>query len=383
MNKENNLNQKVEKRMQDKRRSYAIYVHIPFCEKKCKYCDFNSVVCLEHEKYFAHLQKEIENCKNEGDVSSVFFGGGTPSCVSEDFIFSILKKLRNKFCFKEDCEITIECNPNSATKRKLELYREMGINRISFGVQSLNSKILKAIGRIHTVKQAKQCVTLAKECGFEKISVDLMLGLPFQKKKDVKDAIKFFADKVGHISAYTLQLEKGTALFNEVEKGQIVLPNDDKTAKLYELCNKMLKRRGFFRYEISNFAKKGKMCKHNLSYWKRDEYIGFGVSASSFVSGVRKTNSSSFEEYFSQKGEVIEKLSSKEEITERIMLGLRSCLGFRLSKILILGKDLEKDRNYQIFLERGVLIEKDNIVTLNPKYYQLSNQVISMLLKFD
>ena len=362
---------------------FAIYIHIPFCEQKCIYCDFASFVCSEDvkKKYVLSLIDEINSSNKNGKASSIYFGGGTPSVLDEKDIGRILEALRNKFDVLKDAEITIECNPNSTTYEKLVYYRKIGINRISFGVQSLQNNILKKIGRLHNEEQAINAILMAQKAGFENISADLIIGLMGQtKEKLVGDAEKLVALGVTHISTYMLQVEKNTPLFEMVEKKEIVLPDDDKTIKLYEGLVKGLKRLGFKQYEISNFAKDKMFSKHNLAYWKRENYLGFGLGAHSFWGHKRWSNSKNMDDYLSRKNMQHEKLSNEDEITEAVMLGLRCDVGVNMKKILKLGYDITKNSYYKNYVENKILLQKGSKLNLNKKYYGVSNTIICNLL---
>ncbi len=363
------------------KREYAIYVHIPFCQSKCHYCDFCSFANQNsfQKDYFKHLEKEI-NCRHiDGIVSSIFFGGGTPSFVDEKYIKSVLKSIKKKYDLADDIEISIECNPCVSLK-KLQAYKDMGINRISFGVQSLNNKILKLINRFHNKKQAKNIVKSAREIGFENINVDLMLGLPEQKLKDVKKAINYFKNKCEHMSIYTLQLEKNTPLCKLVSEKVLTIPTDEKIAIYYEQATKILEKNGFFRYEISNFCKNEKFCRHNLSYWRRKEYLGFGLAASSFVDNERRVNSNEFDGYFKNLNIEREKLTKQQILTEILMLGLRCFEGVDLEILKKEKFDIKKNKYFKTYLQKKILIEKNNKIYLNPKFYEVSNSIISNLI---
>lgn len=365
-------------------KSFSIYIHIPFCEKKCIYCDFASFVAKEDvkEKYFASLLDEIKSCKYQGKVRTIYIGGGTPSSVDEKYIKNILDEIRNKFEVQKNVEITIECNPNSATEEKLKFYKNIGINRISFGVQSLDDKILKIIGRLHNKNQAIDAIKTAKKMGFENISADIMIGLPGQTKSKLLSDAKTLLDLgINHISTYMLQLEEKAPLTRLVEKGVLKVPSDDKCVALYEALVAFLKKQDFERYEISNFAKSKTYSKHNLAYWQRREYLGFGLSAHSFVEGKRFANSKNMQDYLNRKNIECEKLSKEDEITEIIMLGLRCKLGFKISDLKKLGYDITKNKAYAEFLEKNILIKIGNVLRLNEDYYGVSNSVICGLLE--
>lgn len=360
-------------------KNISIYVHIPFCAKKCKYCDFCSFKADKNFiiEYFDVLKKE---CKKKSDknkiVKTIYFGGGTPSSVDEKFICQTLNEIRKNFVVDEKAEITIECNPCSVTKEKLVAYKNAGINRISFGVQSFDDKVLLAIGRLHNGEQAERAICLAKEVGFQNISCDIMLGIPFQTDKILESDLKKIIDlDVQHVSCYTLQLEENTPLYQEVKRGMTKVDDDDNLAKKYQKMQIFLKKHDFFQYEVSNFAKNNMFSKHNLNYWERGEYIGLGLSAHSFINETRIANSKNFEEY---KNGIVEKekLAKQEIVEELIMLGLRCFKGIDLCVLKKFGVDLLQNKSCQKFLKQGILQLEDNKLRLKEDYYELNNAII-------
>lgn len=361
----------------------GIYVHIPFCESKCAYCDFASFVTREEvkEKYFASLFSEIESSPFRGrEVDTIYIGGGTPSCVKKEFIEKILNATKASFKVAENAEISMECNPNSGTLEKLKFYKALGINRLSFGVQSLDDKALKEIGRLHNSEIALNAIKDAKEVGFENINADLLIGLSkASEERLLSDAQKLLESGVSHISAYMLQVEEGTAIFDRVKNNPEYLPSEDESVVLYEALVAFLEKQGFARYEISNFAKAGYECKHNYKYWSGEDYLGFGLGAHSLLDGERFANSKIFDEYFVRKV-ARETLTRETRILERIMLGIRCNLGFSKSQLFSLGYDITQNSSYAEFLERGILQESGDIVRLNPAYYGVSNYIITCLM---
>ncbi len=369
-----------------KMKKIRIYVHVPFCESKCSYCDFASFVCGEDlkKKYFDKLEQEILSCSyKDRQVQSVYFGGGTPSSVDVAYIECIMHALKNNFTFSKNAEISIECNPASESLEKLKKYKEIGINRISFGVQSLNDKTLKFLNRRHTRSEAIEAIKDAQKAGFENISADLMIGCEALStgEFDLIKSTQILIDLgIKHLSAYMLQIEEGTPLFNAYQKDKTIVPDDDTCVELYEKLTRLLTERGYCHYEISNFALKGYECQHNLGYWKLDDYIGFGLSAHSFVDGVRFANSRNFEDYFIDKIASYEKITKEQQIEEKIMLGLRCQEGVSIKDLQKLGYDITQNPSFAKFVERGILKIKDDIVTLNPDFYGVSNSVIVKLL---
>lgn len=365
-------------------RNLGIYVHIPFCKQKCAYCDFCSFCVGEEEQkqYFDLLKKEIEKKQNkEFEISSIYFGGGTPSFVEETFTLQTIEKIRECFSVKSDAEITIECNPCSTTKEKLVSYKNVGFNRISFGVQSFQDDTLKQIGRLHNGEQAERAITLAKEVGFENISADLMLGLPEQTQETIKmDIQKLVGLGVNHISTYMLMLEEGTPLFERVKNGEVKVASEDKQVAFYEFVVEKLGQNGFEQYEVSNFAKDKKYSKHNLGYWRRKEYLGFGLAAHSFLGGVRFANSDNFEKYANGELGQTEHLSKEEIFEEIVMLGLRYFEGVDIQKLQKIDKQKTQKILKSDLFDKGILSIINEKIVLNSKFYAINNEIIVNLI---
>ena len=268
----------------------AIYIHIPFCKQKCLYCDFASYACFgerDMQAYTDALCHEIEVRAEEAakvaSAATVYFGGGTPSVLPIDCLERIVAALKSFGFWNTPAEATIEVNPGTADLAKLKRLRAAGFDRISFGVQSLQDDELRAIGRIHSASQALEAIDLAKQAGFERISCDLIYGLPGQTMASLKDTLlRLIATGIEHISVYGLILEEGTPLEHLVSSGKVSLPDDDTSADMYELVQQVLKERGFERYEISNYAKNGQYSRHNTVYWQYYPYIAFGAAACGF-----------------------------------------------------------------------------------------------------
>ena len=267
----------------------SLYIHIPFCKQKCNYCDFYSKPCTDIEGYInalcAHIEKESQLYK-EYEITTIFIGGGTPSLLDEFCIQKLCKTIKNSLNLAHSVEFSIEANPCTVTKEKLTAYIENGINRISIGLQSANGNELKTLGRIHTLAEFENAFSLARQVGFKNINVDIMYALPSQTTNDLLKTIDYVSNFAPeHISAYCLKIEEGTAFYKQ--RGSLNLPSEDEEYKMYlTLCSE-LEKRGYNQYEISNFAKSGKECKHNLVYWLSKEYVGFGPSAHSFINGTR------------------------------------------------------------------------------------------------
>lgn len=360
----------------------SIYVHIPFCQKKCNYCAFASFDNQFDlaQQYFSYLKNEIENSDFDFQIDTIFIGGGTPTAVAESFILDILKCIKKKFNVAKNAEITIEANPNSLDKNKLQQYFDMGINRLSIGVQSLENKHLKLLGRLHDKKQVLKALKAAKKVGFKNINCDLLIGLEGQTLFHLKKSIKILKKYATHFSCYMLQVEDGTPLKFMVENGIINLPDDDNVVKIYNKLSNFLKHINFEQYEISNFSKKDFRCLHNLNYWSRGNYIGFGLSAHSFVKDMRWANASNFTDYFGGKKDFIEKLDNNQIAEEMIMLGLRCELGIDLQNLKKIGFDIENKVEFNEFLKNNILLFNNGKIKLNPKYYGVCNYVIEKLI---
>lgn len=358
----------------------SIYVHVPFCESKCAYCAFASFVRPEEQaRYFSALYDEIESKGDKTrEVDTIYIGGGTPSVVEPEFIEKTLKTIEKCFNLSKNCEVSIECNPNSVSEDKLKRYLAAGVNRISFGVQSLKNKTLKRIGRRHTKNDAKRAIKLARREGFKNINADLLIGLPY-KTKPAKHAKKLIKKGATHISAYMLQVEPNTRLKWQIESGEVKLPSDEDCVEAYQKLVRKLAKKGFVRYEISNFALPGYECRHNLKYWSRGEYLGFGLSAHSFVGGIRSANASNFEDYYVGKV-ASEKISRTESIEEIIMLGLRCTLGVSINELKKLGYDIAENQYFKLYLHDKILTQIGDQIYLNQDFYGVSNTIISNLL---
>lgn len=284
----------------------GIYIHIPFCVKKCDYCDFISYSnCFDmQEKYVEKLLEEIEENKDllkNNFISTIYIGGGTPSAIKSELIKKILDKIYDVSRIdKEKVEITIEVNPGTTTKSNLQMYRDCGINRLSIGLQSTDDAMLKKIGRIHNYNQFLDTYKWAGEAGFENINVDLMLGLPGQDIEILKNSLENVVNlkpTANHISVYSLIVEEGTKIEKRIDSGEVNLPDDEEERRQYHYMKNFLELKGYKHYEISNFAKPGFESKHNMNCWEQKQYVGFGVAAHSYVNGVRYANTSDLKEY--------------------------------------------------------------------------------------
>lgn len=305
----------------------SAYIHIPFCKSKCKYCSFVSFSGGVDESYFDALLKDIDANYNSEKLNTLYFGGGTPSLVG----INQIEKFVSRFNFSDNCEITFEMNPDDAKLDYLKSLRDIGINRISMGSQTFNDEILKLIGRRHNSSETMKAVETATQAGFENISLDLIYGLP-GGANITKDLEIITSLDIQHISTYGLKIEEGSYFYNHLPPN---LPDDDMQADMYLEVNEFLSSKGYERYEISNFARKGFESRHNLSYWNNSEYYGFGAAAHGYVNGIRYSNYETLEDYAKNPaGFVAEyKLSNKEKLEEEIFLGFRKEEGVNINKI--------------------------------------------------
>ncbi len=323
----------------------GLYIHIPFCVQKCKYCDFNSYKMVENKKnrFLSDLKKEMALYKNKDiKINSIFFGGGTPSILNNKDMQFIMDEIKQNFCIDENAEISMECNPGTLNEDKLKFMKDIGINRLSIGLQAVQENLLGYIGRIHNYTQFEKNYLEARKAGFENINIDLMYNLPHQTFEDWKETLHKIVDlNPEHISAYSLILEEGTKLYDMYMDKEFDLGDEDEDIKMYEYAIDYLKSHGYNQYEISNYAKMGYECKHNILYWKCKNYIGLGPGASGYINNVRYNNVKSLEDYHNKlcKNEkpidFYEELEDKDKIEEKIIMGLRMNEG-------IIFKDFEE-----------------------------------------
>ncbi len=402
----------------------GVYIHIPFCKHKCDYCDFVSFSdkqsCIE--KYIEAVKKEINNYFQDEQflqtytVTTIYIGGGTPSYINSRYIFEIMKvlenNLKNNMVKMEDMEITIEVNPGTVNKEKLEQYRKAKINRLSIGLQSASNTILKQIGRIHTFEQFLETYKMAKEVGFKNINVDLMIGLPNQTIEDIKISLKEVIQlHPTHMSVYSLIIEEGTIIAQKIESGQLQEIDEESERNMYWYVKNILELNGYTHYEISNFAKKGKESKHNQNCWKQKEYIGIGLAAHSYLNYVRYSNTLEIDQYIAQMNtlneqvvkdilalveekDMLEKMDIKENLMcqiekvyeieeiqniedrkkEYMLLGLRTIEGVSISKFK------EKYIDNPIFLYRKELekLVEEKLVIIDGDYIRLTNKGLDL-----
>ena len=362
-----------------KKAELGIYIHIPFCVKKCYYCDFVSFTNQNAniKKYIQAILKELEQYDlNKYNITTIYIGGGTPSAISSAYIVNILEKIKEKLENNntewKDIEITIEVNPGTVTKEKLQDYKSVGVNRLSIGLQTTNDNLLKIIGRIHTYEEFLETYKLAEEVGFKNINVDLMIGLPSQTIQDLKDSLnKVIKLEPKHISTYSLILEEDTVLEKLVESGKLILPDEDMERQMYWYVKNTLELNGYNHYEISNFAKEGFESKHNLNCWEQKQYIGLGLAASSYINNERYSNVSDMKKYLNGSGKIIEEKQSIEDAEkEYMLLGLRKINGVNISKFK------EKFACNPLFLFREELnkLVMDKLIAVDTNNIKLTNK---------
>lgn len=372
----------------------ALYIHIPFCDHKCIYCDFYSIITSDNIKSFLDaLKKEIEYFSRiyskDRFFTSIFFGGGTPSLMQPEYLHEIITHLKNNFVVDDEAEITMETNPGTVDKNKLLKFREAGINRISIGIQSFDEEELKFLTRIHDKQTAIQTVYNASEVGFENISIDLIFNLPNQTKEkwlsNLETAIQL---PIKHISAYSLILERGTILNKLVLDGKVEMQDNDHDAELYETTIEFLLSKGFYQYEVSNFTKPGFECFHNNAYWRYRDYLGLGTSSHSFINGKRWWNYSSLKRYISQvmlNGQAVmnsEIISKQQMHDEYVMLALRSSgLDLKDYRNRFDNNWIKKNNHYFESLKKeNLLIVDDNLIRLTAKGYAVCDEILKNIL---
>ena len=371
----------------------GIYVHFPFCVSKCKYCNFNSYSDKNHLQldYLRALTNEIKKYADKKVVvDSIFIGGGTPSFMFDGCISTLITTIKDSFSLIENAEISIECNPNSVTSKKVYEWKDSGVNRVSVGLQSTNINTLKLIGRSHTVKDYVNAIETVKMCGISNINTDCLVGLPRQKLSHVKHTLKMITKlECTHVSVYSLILEEDTPLFKLVSDGELSLPAEDKVLNMYNFAYDYLEKSGYHRYEVSNFAKDGFECNHNLNTWKMGEYLGFGAGAHSYFKGVRYCNISAIENYIDELKkdnlpiENKEKISESEKYEETIMLGLRTKYGINTKEIFKNFKiDILKSKEKEIeelLLENLIVIKDDNIIATDLGFTVLNKIILDLV----
>lgn len=381
-------------------KSLELYVHIPFCVRKCEYCDFLSAPAGAdtQQEYVRNLLLEIEQkgvrC-TDYEVTTIFFGGGTPSILKAGWIADILDAIHRNFKVRKDAEITIECNPGTLTFEKLSIYKSAGINRISVGLQSASDAELRELGRIHTYEDFLKSYDLIRKKGFSNVNIDLMAALPGQTLKSYEQTLRrVLTLKPEHISAYSLIIEEGTPFYEKYEADELLrekgekpqmLPSEETERLMYERTKELLLAHGYERYEISNYARRGYACRHNIGYWRRENYLGFGLGSASLLENERFHNTTDLTDYLG--GDYLayeqEKLDKKSQMEEFMFLGLRMTEGispecfrqtFGLTVELVYGPVLQQQIADQL------LKKEDGRIFLTERGLDVSNYVMAQFL---
>ena len=372
-----------------------LYLHMPFCVTKCAYCDFLSFPTDQETQnlYTRRLREDIDAMgKKYGDipVDTIFIGGGTPSVPDSALIVGIMEHVRKAFHVAEGAEISMEANPGTVTREKLTDYRRAGINRLSFGLQSANDRELKLLGRIHTWAEFLESFHLARECGFTNINIDLMSALPGQTRESWKDTLKRVTDlNPEHISAYSLIIEDGTPFGEKYgsEEGRKLLPDEDSEREMYHETKRFLRDCGYERYEISNYAKPGRACRHNIGYWTGLPYLGLGLGASSYMDGCRFAVNSDMKQYLEEKPGMftdVEKLTKKDMEEEFFYVGLRMTAGVSLPEFErrfgVSAKDVYPGLMEMFVEEKAAVFQGDRFV-LTDYGLDVSNYIMAQFLQ--
>lgn len=369
-------------------KNLSIYVHIPFCLHKCTYCNFVSF-CNKDGKKDDYVNAVCEEIRMRGKewgksyhISSVYIGGGSPSVLKEGQVSKIIAEIKNNFKLLSNCEISVELNPGSVTEKKLIEYKLVGVNRLSIGGQTLNDKILKILGRQHSVADTKNAIKMAKKIGFENINVDMMLALPTQKLADIKKMAKFLIkNKIAHISPYSLILEQGTPLYRQVANKKVSLPSEDESVEMYNLTYSLLTKSGYNRYEVSNFSLPDYESRHNLNYWQMGEYVAFGLAGHSFMNNTRFANTDNLEDYIDSISNGKLPIVSSEKITlsqrkdETLMLALRTSEGLNI-------KEFDSQFNCNLMVDRKKEIEfltSHNFISVKRGYLKVNDNAFYVL----
>ncbi|MFY9282576.1 MAG: radical SAM family heme chaperone HemW [Miniphocaeibacter sp.] len=368
----------------------GIYVHIPFCKEKCYYCDFITMPYQEKRigEYFSLLEKEVYMYKDKFKnytIDSIYFGGGTPSFVDSKYIIDLILLLKKYFFIEENIEFTIETNPDTLDKYKLNDYINYGINRISLGVQTFNDNILKILGRNHSSETIINDIEIIKEVGFKNLSLDLIMGLPKQKLSNIKNDLQIIKEiSPKHISYYDLIIEENTRFNKLYKEKKLLLPTDDENRKFYKNIISSLNSMNLNQYEISNFAVTGFESKHNLKYWLVNEYLGLGIGASSYIHNYRYTNEYRYKEYKNKINKDVLPIQAKEYLTynnkifEKIIMNMRLVTGLSL-------KELKSEYNYDIFEKNEKIINeyiKQNLLILHNDRLSFTEEGFNISNKF-
>lgn len=373
----------------------AIYIHVPFCKSKCKYCSFVSVSAYTCEMMEIYLQRVKEELARHAEpfscyrIESVFFGGGTPSLLPKQAVPDLLSLIRRKYTLQTGCEITCEANPDSFTGSLAQAWADAGVNRVSLGCQAVQPSLLSLLGRPHTAEQAGAAIQAARQAGIERVNLDLIYGIPTQTMMQWEESLHFLLEEgVQHLSAYALSLEEGTPLYAEVQAGRLSMPGEDFTADCYERIEPMIRPYGLQPYEISNFASPGQVCAHNLVYWRNGAYLGCGPAAhgANDLNGWQRTRNTDCIQSYLEKGPMTqtEHIAREEEMFETVMLGTRLRQGLDLAAF-------EKRFGVSLFqaypeavkacLARGWATAEHGFFALTPRVWYLQNSVLQLFLE--
>lgn len=377
--------------MRLEKQKLGLYIHIPFCLKKCNYCDFLSFSGCDLQEQTRYVQALVEELKayqlkeSDYEVDTIFIGGGTPSLLSESLIKRILDCVHESFSVAAMAEISLECNPKTLTDEKLNAYRTIGINRLSIGCQSLDDLILRFMGRVHNAKDFFETYEKARSYGFQNINVDLIFGVPGQTPKIVQKTMEeILRLHPEHLSFYSLQIEEGTPFYEKYKKGEFNQISDEDDRKMYHDTLALLKKNGYLHYEISNASKKGYQCRHNLKYWSMEDYLGVGLGAHSYMQGVRFCNTSVMQEYLN--GNYVEqshKNTRKDSISDSLFTGLRKIEGIDLLAFeKRFGERIESlyGDTIRTFQEQGLLQIEASHLRFTEKGLDVSNAVLRELI---
>jgi len=372
--------------------SSSLYIHVPFCKRKCNYCDFTSYAGKEDliQEYLESLRSEsgyISSLYDKPKIRTVFIGGGTPTLLSEENIKYLFDTISADFEILPGAEVTVEANPGTVTRDKLKTLLSCGANRISLGAQVFNNKLLKKLGRIHMEHEIIDSYNMIKETGFKNVNLDLIFALPGENMKDWRETLeKAIELKPEHISTYNLQIEEGTVFFEEKLEGHLSLPNEDVELEMYTMAIELLRSNDYDQYEISNFAKAGFECEHNKTYWKMLDYIGLGAGAHSYIDGTRIENTSDLNKYLTKNFSEIKKEhknSKKENMQEFLFLGLRLLDGFSLgdftNRFGISFREIYRKETEELVSD-GLLEINNKNVKLTQKGLYIANEVFKAFL---
>ncbi len=376
------------------KKALGLYIHVPFCLRKCAYCDFYSVTDLGcREAYVRAVAKHLQSyisAASEYVIDSIYFGGGTPSLLTGEEIESLLWEIRSFYHLSEDAEISMEMNPGTVTREKLAAYRAAGVNRLSIGLQSADDTELKTLSRIHTRQEFESAFRAAREVGFDNISVDVMYALPDQTAEVLTETLSYvIAQEPEHISFYGLKIEAETPFGRDVRL-QERLPDEDTQAQMYLAAAEQMENAGFLQYEISNFAKKGRECRHNLKYWHLEEYLGFGPGAYSFFRDVMFSYHRDLAEYCHEPNDLIlldesSRLTETEAAVQYVMLGFRLTAGIDIKAYKARFHDDFEARYAERlapFLSAGYVEKTENGYRLSRDGMLISNYILSEILEF-